>query len=80
MPVEQAETTGLKEWRSKRLANSKQIAEALNVESSTSAAFERPESLYQRCIQYVTGFQGEEIDRDILHKCVLAAIPVVQHK
>lgn len=80
MPVEQPETIGLREWKSKRQGTGKQIAEALDFESSTSAAFERPESLYHRCIQYANGFQDEEIDRNVLHKCVLAAIPIVRHK
>lgn len=80
MPAGQPETFALTGWKSNRQHTSKQIAEALDFESSNSAAFERPESLYQRCITYVVGFQGEEMDRNVLHRCVLAAIPIIQHK
>jgi hypothetical protein len=80
MSVEQPETFELADWESKWPDTSEQMAEALGFASPTSAAYERPESLYRRCISYVLGFQDEEIDRNVLHKCVLAAIPIIRHK
>ena len=80
MPVEQPETLELTEWELKWPDASKEIAEALKFASSTSAAYERPEAMYQRCITYALGFQDEGTGRRVLHKCVLAAIPIIRHK
>lgn len=80
MPIEQPETFRLPEWKTKWPDISKQMAEALDFASSTSAAYERPESLYQRCISYVLGFQDEIIDLNKLHECILAALPIIQSK
>jgi len=80
MPVEQPETFELSKWRTNWPDTSKQMAEALDFASSTNAAYERPESLYQRCISYVLGFHDKETDLNDLHKCILAALPIIRHK
>lgn len=80
MPAEQSEAFELSEWESKWPDTSKQVAEVLDFASSTSAAYERSESLYQRCISYVLGGQDKHVDLDNLHKCILAAVPMIQHK
>src|SRR4051812_29083706 len=80
MSAEQPETFELSIWKTKWTDTSKQMAEALDFASSTDAAYERPESLYQRCMSYVLGFHDKETNLSDVHKCILAALPIIRHK
>lgn len=57
-----------------------EILSAFGLTTSTPTDFKRLDSLYQRCLMCLPGFQQKTIGFANLHKCVLAAIQVIEHK
>jgi hypothetical protein len=57
-----------------------EVLSAFDLPTSTPEDFKRLDSLYQRCLKCVPGFQQKTIDFANLHKCVLAAIQTIEHE
>jgi hypothetical protein len=57
-----------------------EVLSAFDLPTSIPEDFKRLNSLYQRCLKCVPGFQQKTIDFANLHKCVLAAIQTIEHE
>lgn len=57
-----------------------EILSASDLTASTPEDFKRLDSLYQRCLMCVPGFQQKTIDFANLHRYVLAAVQTIEHR
>jgi hypothetical protein len=74
------DASGLSEVESKWPQISNDIMHALGLTPTKSEDFKRLDSLYRRCLMCVPGLQEKEFDFGDLHKCVLAAIQMIEHR